>query len=232
MKCIGLLGGMSWESTVSYYQALNRGVRTQLGGLHSARVLLNSVDFAAIERLQHAGDWPATARLLAAEARKLQDGGADFLLIGTNTMHKVAPEIEAAIDIPLLHIADATATKLRADGITRVGLLGTRFTMEQDFYKGRLQERFGLAVLVPDEAGRERVHRIIYDELCLGEIRESSRAEYLAIIEGLAAAGAEAVILGCTEIALLVGDARAAVPLYDTTAIHAEAAVALALAAD
>ncbi|AYV36081.1 aspartate/glutamate racemase family protein [Aeromonas veronii] len=232
MKCIGLLGGMSWESTVSYYQALNRGVRAQLGGLHSARVLLNSVDFAGIERLQHAGDWPATARLLAAEARKLQDGGADFLLIGTNTMHKVAPEIEAAIDIPLLHIADATAAKLRADGITRVGLLGTRFTMEQDFYKGRLQERFGLAVLVPDEAGRERVHRIIYDELCLGAIRASSRAEYLAIIAGLAAAGAEAVILGCTEIALLVGDARAAVPLYDTTAIHAEAAVALALASD
>ena len=232
MKCIGLLGGMSWESTVSYYQALNRGVRAQLGGLHSARVLLNSVDFAGIERLQHAGDWPATARLLAAEARKLQEGGADFLLIGTNTMHKVAPEIEAAIDIPLLHIADATAAKLRADGITRVGLLGTRFTMEQDFYKGRLQERFGLAVLVPDEAERERVHRIIYDELCLGELRESSRAEYLAIIEGLAAAGAGAVILGCTEIALLVGDARAAVPLYDTTAIHAEAAVALALASD
>ncbi|WP_447760295.1 aspartate/glutamate racemase family protein [Aeromonas veronii] len=232
MKCIGLLGGMSWESTVSYYQALNRGVRAQLGGLHSARVLLNSVDFAAIERLQHAGDWPATARLLAAEARKLQNGGADFLLIGTNTMHKVAPEIEAAIDIPLLHIADATAAKLQADGITRVGLLGTRFTMEQDFYKGRLQARFGLAVLVPDEAGRERVHRIIYDELCLGEIRESSRAEYLAIIAGLAAAGAEAVILGCTEIALLVGDARAAVPLYDTAAIHAEAAVALALASD
>ncbi|MBW3781710.1 aspartate/glutamate racemase family protein [Aeromonas veronii] len=232
MKCIGLLGGMSWESTVSYYQALNRGVRAQLGGLHSARVLLNSVDFAGIERLQHAGDWPATARLLAAEARKLQNGGADFLLIGTNTMHKVAPEIEAAIDIPLLHIADATAAKLQADGITRVGLLGTRFTMEQDFYKGRLQERFGLAVLVPDEAGRERVHRIIYDELCLGEIRDSSRAEYLAIIEGLAAAGAEAVILGCTEIALLVGDARAAVPLYNTTAIHAEAAVALALCSD
>ena len=232
MKCIGLLGGMSWESTVSYYQALNRGVRAQLGGLHSARVLLNSVDFAEIERLQHAGDWPATARLLAAEARKLQDGGADFLLIGTNTMHKVAPEIEAAIDIPLLHIADATAAKLQADGVTRVGLLGTRFTMEQDFYKGRLQDRFGLAVLVPDEAGRERVHRIIYDELCLGEIRESSRAEYLAIIEELAAAGAEAVILGCTEIALLVGDAKAAVPLYDTTAIHAEAAVALALSLD
>ena len=232
MKCIGLLGGMSWESTVSYYQALNRGMRAKLGGLHSARVLLNSVDFAAIERLQHAGDWPATARLLAAEARRLQDGGADFLLIGTNTMHKVAPEIEAAIDIPLLHIADSTAAKLRADGITRVGLLGTRFTMEQDFYKGRLQARFGLTVLVPDGAGRERVHRIIYDELCLGEIRASSRAEYLASIAELAAAGAEAVILGCTEIALLVGNARAAVPLYDTTAIHAEAAVALALASD
>ncbi|MFQ1941474.1 aspartate/glutamate racemase family protein [Aeromonas veronii] len=232
MKCIGLLGGMSWESTVSYYQALNRGVRAKLGGLHSARVLLNSVDFAEIERLQHVGDWPATARLLAAEARKLQDGGADFLLIGTNTMHKVAPEIEAAIDIPLLHIADATARRLQEDGIQRVGLLGTRFTMEHDFYKGRLQTNFGLEVLVPAEAERERVHRIIYDELCLGEIRDASRAEYLAIIEGLAAAGAEAVILGCTEIALLVGDARAAVPLYDTTAIHAEAAVALALASD
>ncbi|MFB2863853.1 aspartate/glutamate racemase family protein [Aeromonas sp. MdU4] len=232
MKCIGLLGGMSWESTVSYYQALNRGVRAQLGGLHSARVLLNSVDFAVIERLQHAGDWPATARLLAAEARKLQDGGADFLLIGTNTMHKVAPEIEAAIDIPLLHIADATAAKLMADGVTRVGLLGTRFTMEQDFYKGRLQQRFGLEVLVPDEIQRERVHRIIYDELCQGEIRDASRSEYLTIIDALAAAGAEAVILGCTEIALLVGEARAAVPLYDTTAIHAEAAVALALSCD
>lgn len=232
MKCIGLLGGMSWESTVSYYQALNRGVRAKLGGLHSARVLLNSVDFAEIERLQHAGDWPATARLLAAEARKLQDGGANFLLIGTNTMHKVAPEIEAAIDIPLLHIADATARRLQADGIQRVGLLGTRFTMEQDFYKGRLQTNFGLEVLVPAEAERERVHRIIYDELCLGEIRDASRAEYLAIIAGLAAAGAEAVILGCTEIALLVGEAQAAVPLYDTTAIHAEAAVTLALTSD
>ncbi|MGY3862595.1 aspartate/glutamate racemase family protein [Aeromonas lacus] len=232
MKCIGLLGGMSWESTVSYYQALNRGVRAKLGGLHSARVLLNSVDFAEIERLQHAGDWPATARLLAAEARKLQDGGADFLLIGTNTMHKVAPEIEAAIDIPLLHIADATARRLQADGIKRVGLLGTRFTMEQDFYKGRLQAHFGLEVLVPVEAERERVHRIIYDELCLGEVRNASRAEYLAIIAGLAAAGAEAVILGCTEIALLVGEAQAAVPLYDTTAIHAEAAVTLALISD
>ncbi|WP_421182193.1 aspartate/glutamate racemase family protein [Aeromonas enteropelogenes] len=229
MKCIGLLGGMSWESTVSYYQALNRGVKARLGGLHSARVLLSSVDFAEIERLQHAGDWPATARLLAEAARNVQAGGADFLLIGTNTMHKVAPEIEAAIDIPLLHIADATAHQLLVDGVKKVGLLGTRFTMEQDFYKGRLQTRFGLEVLVPPEAQRERVHRIIYDELCLGQIREPSRAEYLTIIEGLAAAGAEAVILGCTEIALLVGEAKAAVPLYDTTAIHAEAAVRLAL---
>ncbi|MEL3923988.1 aspartate/glutamate racemase family protein [Aeromonas enteropelogenes] len=229
MKCIGLLGGMSWESTVSYYQALNRGVKARLGGQHSARVLLSSVDFAEIERLQHAGDWPATARLLAEAARNVQAGGADFLLIGTNTMHKVAPEIEAAIDIPLLHIADATAHRLLADEVKKVGLLGTRFTMEQDFYKGRLQTRFGLEVLVPPEVQRERVHRIIYDELCLGQIREPSRAEYLAIIEGLAAAGAEAVILGCTEIALLVGETKAAVPLYDTTAIHAEAAVTLAL---
>ncbi|MEG0010209.1 MAG: aspartate/glutamate racemase family protein [Aeromonas sp.] len=229
MKCIGLLGGMSWESTVSYYQALNRGVRTRLGGLHSARVLLNSVDFAEIERLQHAGDWPATARLLSVAARDLQAGGADFLLIGTNTMHKVAPEIEAAIGIPLLHIADATAKRLVADGVSRVGLLGTRFTMEQDFYKGRLETLFGLEVLVPEEDERERVHRIIYDELCLGEVRDDSRAEYLAIIAGLAQAGAEAVILGCTEIALLVGDAKAEVPLYDTTAIHAEAAVEWAL---
>ncbi|WP_354688383.1 aspartate/glutamate racemase family protein [Aeromonas sp. 19NY04SH05-1] len=229
MKCIGLLGGMSWESTVSYYQALNRGVKARLGGLHSARVLLSSVDFAEIERLQHAGDWPATARLLAEAARNVQAGGADFLLIGTNTMHKVAPEIEAAIDIPLLHIADATAHRLLADGVKKVGLLGTRFTMEQDFYKGRLQTRFGLEVLVPPEVQRERVHRIIYDELCQGQILEPSRAEYLAIIEGLAAAGAEAVILGCTEIALLVGETKAAVPLYDTTAIHAEAAVTLAL---
>ncbi|MFG0834302.1 aspartate/glutamate racemase family protein [Aeromonas bivalvium] len=230
MKCIGLLGGMSWESTVSYYQALNRGVRAELGGLHSARVLLNSVDFAEIERLQHAGDWPATARLLANEARRLQAGGAQCLLIATNTMHKVAPEIAAAIDIPLIHIADATARRLQADGVARVGLLGTRFTMEQDFYKGRLETQFGLEVLVPGEAQRERVHRIIYDELCLGQIREPSRAEYLAIIAELAAAGAQAVILGCTEIALLLGDARAAVPLYDTTAIHAEAAVAWSLA--
>ncbi|MGY3945428.1 aspartate/glutamate racemase family protein [Aeromonas tecta] len=229
MKCIGLLGGMSWESTVSYYQALNRGVRARLGGLHSARVLLNSVDFAEIERLQHAGDWPATARLLSVAARDLQAGGADFLLIGTNTMHKVAPEIEAAIEIPLLHIADATAKRLVADGVSRVGLLGTRFTMEQDFYKGRLETLFGLEVLVPKEAERERVHRIIYDELCLGEVHDASRAEYLAIIAGLAEAGAQAVILGCTEIALLVGDEKAAVPLYDTTAIHAEAAVEWAL---
>ena len=230
MKCIGLLGGMSWESTVSYYQALNRGVRAACGGLHSARVLLNSVDFAEIERLQHAGDWPATARLLANEARKLQAGGAQCLLIATNTMHKVAPEIAAAIDIPLIHIADATARRLQADGVTRVGLLGTRFTMEQDFYKGRLETQFDLEVLVPGEVQRERVHRIIYDELCLGQIREPSRAEYLAIIAELAAAGAQAVILGCTEIALLLGDARAAVPLYDTTALHAEAAVAWSLA--
>jgi aspartate racemase len=193
-------------------------------------VLLSSVDFAGIERLQHAGDWPATARLLAAEARAIQAGGADFLLIGTNTMHKVAPEIEAAIDIPLLHIADATARQLQADGVTRVGLLGTRFTMEQDFYKGGSRSASGWRCWCLMTLQRERVHRIIYDELCLGDIRESSQAEYLAIIADLAQAGAQAVILGCTEIALLVGACQAAVPLYDTTAIHAEAAVTLALA--
>jgi aspartate racemase len=229
MKCIGVLGGMSWESSLSYYQALNRGVRGRLGGLHSARVLLSSVDFAEIERLQHAGDWPATARLLGKAAQSLQAGGADCLLIATNTMHKVADEIAAAIDIPLLHIADATALRLIEDGIGTVGLLGTRFTMEQDFYKGRLRDKFGLKVLVPTAAAQARVHRIIYEELCLGEIKEASRADYLAIIGELAAAGAEAVILGCTEIALLVGPEHTRVPLYDTAALHAEAAVAWAL---
>ncbi|WP_281706363.1 aspartate/glutamate racemase family protein [Aeromonas taiwanensis] len=230
MKTIGLIGGMSWESTTSYYQIINETIKKELGGLHSAKILLYSVDFAEIEHYQAVGDWEKSGQLLADIAQRLEQAGADFIVICTNTMHKVAPEIEAAIDIPLLHIADATARQLQADGIQRVGLLGTRFTMEQDFYKGRLQERFGLEVLVPEEAERERVHRIIYDELCLGDLRESSRAEYLAIIAALAAAGAQGVILGCTEIALLVGACEAAVPLYDTTAIHAEAAVALALA--
>lgn len=230
MRCIGVLGGMSWESTVSYYQALNRGVRARLGGLHSARVLLHSVDFAEIERLQMAGQWDEAGQVLAEAARSLELGGADFLLIATNTMHKVAGVIEAAVAIPLLHIADATGERLVADGVRKVGLLGTRFTMEQEFYRERLAERFGLEVLVPDEVGRERVHRIIYDELCLGQVHEASRQAYLDIIAQLAEEGAEAVILGCTEIALLIGECHSAVPLYDTTTLHAEAAVVRALA--
>ena len=229
MKTIGLLGGMSWESTVSYYRALNEGVKAALGGLHSAKLCLYSVDFAEIERLQHAGDWDATAEILCRAARSVEAGGADFLLIGTNTMHKVAPQVAEAISIPLLHIADATAQRLAADGIRRVGLLGTRFTMEQDFYKERIAEGFGIEVLVPDEAQRDLVHEVIYHELCLGQVKETSRQRYLEIIESLREQGAEAVILGCTEIALLVQQSHTAVPLCDTTAIHAEEAVKWAL---
>lgn len=229
MKTIGLLGGMSWESTESYYRALNEGVKRALGGLHSARVAMVSVDFAEIEALQHQGRWEETGEILGEAARRIQAAGADFLLIATNTMHRVAPQVEAAIDIPLLHIADATAERLLDDGIRRVGLLGTRFTMEQDFYKGRLAERFGIEVLVPERAERERVHRVIYEELCLGRVEPASRADYVAIVEGLGERGAEAVILGCTEIALLIGQRDTRVPLYDTTAIHAASAVATAL---
>lgn len=232
MKTIGLLGGMSWESTGSYYRALNEGVKRALGGLHSARVAMVSVDFAEIEALQHQGRWDETAVILSEAARRVQAAGADFLVIATNTMHKVAPQVAAAIEIPLLHIADATAERLRSDGIRRVGLLGTRFTMEQGFYKDRLTEGFGIEVLVPEESERETVHRVIYEELCLGRIEADSKAEYLAIIEALHARGAEAVILGCTEIALLVSQADTAVPLYDTTAIHAASAVELALKAN
>ena len=229
MKTIGLLGGMSWESTVSYYRALNEGVKAALGGLHSAKLCLYSVDFAEIERLQHAGDWDATAEILSQAARQVEAGGADFLLIGTNTMHKVAPQIAEAISIPLLHIADATAQRLAADGIRRVGLLGTRFTMEQEFYKERIAEGFGIEVLVPDAAQRDFVHEVIYTELCLGEVKEASRQHFLEIIASLHEQGAEAVILGCTEIALLVQQSQTEVPLYDTTAIHTEEAVKLAL---
>ena len=231
MKTIGLLGGMSWESTASYYRALNEGVKAALGGLHSAKLCLYSVDFAEIERLQHAGDWEATAEILGQAARAVEAGGADFLLIATNTMHRVAPEIEASISIPLLHIADATAQRLAADGIRRVGLLGTRFTMEQDFYKGRLTEGFGIEVLVPDAQQRALVHEVIYTELCQGRVSEASRRRYLEIIAALHEQGAEAVILGCTEIALLVQQGHTPVRLYDTTAIHAEEAVKVALEA-
>lgn len=230
MKTIGLLGGMSWESTVGYYRAINEGVKARLGGLHSAQIALYSVDFEPIEKLQHAGDWDTTAMLLSEAARNVQNAGAEALLICTNTMHKVAPQIEAALDIPILHIADATAQVLVQQGVRRVGLLGTAFTMEQDFYKGRLADKFGLDVMVPNAADRARVHQVIYQELCLGKTEAASKADYLSIIEALAADGAEAVILGCTEIGLLINQADTAVPLVDTTAIHAQAAVEWMLA--
>ncbi|AMF94742.1 aspartate/glutamate racemase family protein [Vibrio fluvialis] len=229
MKTIGMIGGMSWESTLSYYKAINEGVKAELGELNSAQICLYSVNFEPIEKLQHEGKWDETAQLLAQAAKSVEAGGADFLLICTNTMHKVAPEIEAQISIPILHIADATAKQLQQDGIERVGLLGTRFTMEQEFYKGRLQQQFGIDVLIPDAEQRQQVHRVIYEELCLGTIRPESRAQYVEIVEDLHRRGAQAVILGCTEIALLIQQHDTDVPLYDTTKIHAEQAVQLAL---
>jgi len=229
MKTIGLLGGMSWESTVGYYRAINEGVRKALGGLHSAKIIMNSVDFDPIEKLQHQGDWEGTAEILTAAALGIQAAGADFMLICTNTMHKVAPEIEAALRIPVLHIADATAEVLIGRGIETVGLLGTAFTMEQEFYKGRLVDKYRLKVIVPDDADRKIVHNVIYQELCLGRTVESSKAAYLRIIEQLSTRGAEAVILGCTEIGMLVNQSDTAVALLDTTAIHAARAVELAL---
>ena len=229
MKTIGLLGGMSWESTQTYYRLLNEGVKTRLGGLHSAKIVLYSVDFADIEALQHKGDWGATARILSDAALSLEKAGADFLMIGTNTMHKVAPEIEQVLRIPLLHIADATAKILSRDGISRVGLLGTRFTMEQAFYRERL-EKAGIDVVIPDEPQRHLIHRVIYEELCLGQIVDDSRRAYLEVVDSLAERGAEAVILGCTEIGLLIRQDDTPVPLYDTTGIHAAQAVELALA--
>lgn len=226
MKTVGLLGGMSWESTSGYYKAINEGVKQQLGGLHSARIVLFSVDFEPIERLQREGDWEGAARVLSEAARKIEGAGADYLLICTNTMHKVAPQIQSAIGIPLLHIADATAEVLVSNQVKKVGLLGTAFTMEQDFYKGRLQEQFGIEVIVPAADDRRIVHSVIYAELCLGTITPESKAEFLRIIDGLFASGAEGVILGCTEISMLVTQADTAVPLYDTTRIHADRAVA------
>ncbi|MBK9675842.1 MAG: aspartate/glutamate racemase family protein [Betaproteobacteria bacterium] len=231
MKVIGLIGGMSWESTVPYYRQINETVRERLGGLHSARLVLYSVDFHDIERLQHAGDWQAAGALLAGAARALQAAGASFLVLCTNTMHNVAPAIEAAVAIPLLHIADPTAAEIKRAGHSTVGLLGTRFTMEQAFYRDRLSERHGLQVVVPGPEDRETVHRIIYQELCLGVVTAESRGAYRRILAKLAAQGAQAIILGCTEISLLVTQQDSAVPLFDTTAIHARAAALEALAA-
>jgi aspartate racemase len=229
MKTIGLLGGMSWESTVGYYRAINEGVKNALGGLHSAKIAMYSVDFEPIEKLQQKGDWEGSARILSEAALSIQSAGADFLIICTNTMHKVAPQIEKAITIPLLHIADATAEVLVRNNIKKVGLLGTAFTMEQDFYKGRLSNKYGINVLVPNEEDREIVHRIIYQELCLGKIQAESKAEYLRIIDSLANQEAEAVILGCTEIGMLVNQGDTNVKLLDTTTIHAEKAVEYAI---
>ncbi|WJN60709.1 aspartate/glutamate racemase family protein [Pseudomonas sp. SO81] len=229
MKTIGLIGGMSWESTLPYYRHINEAIKARLGGLHSARLVLYSVDFHEIEQLQRSGDWQRAGELLGEAAAALERAGAEFLVLCTNTMHKVTDAIEQAVSIPLLHIADPTATAIRTAGLQRVGLLGTRFTMEQPFYRERLESRHGIQVLVPDEADRQLVHRVIYEELCLGTVRETSRQAYREVIARLVAQGAQAVILGCTEIGLLVGDTDAAVPLFDTTLLHARAAADQAL---
>ncbi|WP_297792547.1 aspartate/glutamate racemase family protein [uncultured Marinobacter sp.] len=228
MKTIGLIGGMSWESTQTYYRLINQKVRDELGGLHSAKLVLYSVDFAEIEALQHQGDWQATAEILGSVGRSVELAGADFLVLCTNTMHKVACQIEQAVSIPLLHIADATANVLKKDGITCVGLLGTRFTMEQTFYLGRLQDH-GIRVVVPDESQRAQVHSVIYNELCRGVVRSDSKKMYLDVVASLAERGAQGVILGCTEIGLLIQGSDTDVQLYDTTEIHAEQAVQLAV---
>ena len=228
MKTIGLIGGMSWESTVTYYQLINEAVKQALGGLHSAKILLYSVDFAEIEEYQAKGLWAESAEVLAQAAENLEKAGADFLLICTNTMHKVAPQVAARVSIPLIHIAEATAEVLKQQGITTVGLLGTKYTMTQDFYKQKLIDA-GISVVIPDEAGVELVNRVIYNELCLGIIKADSRQQFVSVIEDLRSRGAQGVILGCTEIGLLISQADTALPVFDTTKIHAEAAAAYAL---
>jgi aspartate racemase len=229
MKTIGLIGGMSWESTAEYYRIINERVKARLGGLHSAKSVLYSVDFAEIEILQRQGRWPETAGMLSHAAQSLEAAGADFIVLCTNTMHKVAAQIETAVRIPLLHIADATAGEVSSRGLKKIGLLGTRFTMEDDFYKVRLTQKHGLQVLVPGPADREAVHRVIYQELVVGRIEPSSRQQLVAIMDRLAGQGAEGIILGCTEIGLLIKDKDSPLPLFDTTRIHAQAAVDLAL---
>ncbi|WP_117234168.1 aspartate/glutamate racemase family protein [Vibrio maerlii] len=230
MKTIGMLGGMSWESTANYYKEINELTKQQLGGFHSAKIAMVSVNFDEIEKLQHAGEWGQTAEMLSQAAQSVERAGADFVLICTNTMHKVANQIEDAITIPLLHIADATAEALKAAGVHKVGLLGTAFTMEQDFYKGRLQEQHGIDVIVPNGVQRKLVHDVIYQELVQGIVNNRSRTDFLTIIQDLHEQGAQAVILGCTEIAMLVQQQDTSVPLFDTTAIHAKAAVEKSLA--
>lgn len=229
MKTIGLIGGMSWESTLPYYRHINEAVRERLGGLHSARLVLYSLDFQEIETLQREGDWQRAGALLGAAAQALQRAGADLLVLATNTMHKVADAIAAASDLPLLHIAEPTAAAVRGAGLSRVALLGTRFTMEQAFYRERLQQH-GLQVLIPEQDERVQIHRIIYEELCLGQVREPSRQVYRQVVANLVARGAEGVVLGCTEIGLLLRAEDAEVPLFDTCLLHARAAAAQALA--
>lgn len=229
MKTIGLIGGMSWESTIPYYRHINETIKHHLGGLHSAKVVLFSVDFQEVERLQMKGDWDAAGELLSHAAQRLEAAGADFIVICTNTMHKVYDQIVAAVSIPLCHIADATAGVIQQQGIKKVGLLGTRFTMEQDFYKGRLSEQHHIQVVVPDEAEREIVHQVIYQELCLGTINHESRKAFSQIMQRLVDNGAQGIILGCTEIGLLVSEQDASVPLYDTAKIHAVQAAEISL---
>ena len=225
MKTIGLIGGMSWESSLEYYRIINKAVKNKLGGLHSAKSILYSVDFEVIEKLQHQGDWEELTKIMIESAQRLERAGADMIVICTNTMHKMAEEMEKKINIPLLHIADATALKIKDYGLKIIGLLGTKFTMEKDFYKGRLVNNYGLEVIVPDTEERQIVHDIIYNELCLGEIKESSKISYLKVIENLEKKGAEGIILGCTEIPLLIKQTDVKIPLFDTTKIHAEFAV-------
>ena len=227
MKTVGLLGGMSWESTIGYYQSINRGVREKLGGLSSAQIVLYSVNFEPVERHQRNGDWPAASEILSDAARKIESAGADFLLICTNTMHKVYDDISLSVGIPVLHIADATAERLKATGVSKVGLIGTRFTMEQAFYKDRLQSLHGIDVVVPQKSDRTIIHKVIYEELCRGVVSQASKKTYLEIVKKLALNGAQAVILGCTEIGLLIAQKDTEVPLMDTTEIHAEKAVEL-----
>ncbi len=229
MKTIGMIGGLSWESSVEYYRLVNQGVRDRLGGLHSAQCLMYSVDFAPIEQMQSEGRWDDATQVMIDAAQRLERGGADFVIICSNTMHLMAPQIEAAVTIPLLHIADATAEQIKADGIVSVGLVATRYTMEKDFYVGRLKEKYGLHVILPDADDREIVNRIIYDELVVGKIYERSKAEYVRILNALIAQGAQAIILGCTEIGLLIKQGDVSVPVFDTTLIHAHAAVNAAL---
>jgi aspartate racemase len=232
MRTIGLIGGMSWESSAEYYRIINQEVNRRLGGVHSAQCLMWSVDFDAIKRLQHEGEWDRLAEAMKEAALRLERGGADFIVLCTNTMHRLADAITSAVRIPLLHIADPTAEKIKAAGFGRVGLLGTAFTMEQDFYKGRLRQSHGLDVLVPDEDDRRIVHEIIYRELVLGQVRPESRKAYREIIARLIGRGAQGIILGCTEIMLLVSDEDSAVPLFDTTTLHAVAAVDWAFCKD